>query len=175
MEHIAADDNDAMDLVDADDNVMGTINQADARGLLKSKAGYVRGAVAFIQNDAGKLWIPTRAANKRVAPNGLDFSVAEHVQSGETYEQGMIRGFKEELFLDVQSEEITLLGKLDSVPELPHFFMAVFMYKANEVNNYNRADFTGFQWLDPKEVVVMIDAGVPSKNALKAVIQTFDV
>jgi len=76
MDHVAADDNDLMDIVDKDDKVIGTINQADARNLLESKAGYIRGTVAFIQNSEGKLWIPTRSADKRIAPNGLDFGVA---------------------------------------------------------------------------------------------------
>ncbi len=173
MNHVSADDNDIMDVVDKNDQIIGTINQADARSLLDTKAGYTRGTVAFVQNIKGQLWIPRRSANKRIVPNGLDFSVAEHVQSGETYEQGIIRGFKEELFLDVTQNELKFLGKLDPIPHMPYFFTEVFLYKADEVKNYNHADFTGYEWLEPQEVIKRIDNGEPSKDALKATIQNF--
>jgi isopentenyldiphosphate isomerase len=173
MKHVQADDNDLLDLVDKDDSIIGTINQADARNLLETKAGFIRGTVAFIKNDEGKLWIPRRTADKRIAPNGLDFSVAEHVQSGETYEQAIIRGFKEELFLDVNSDNIKFLGKLEPIPHIPYFFTSVFLYNANKVKEYNHADFIGFEWLEPQEVIRRIDNGVPSKNALKSAILTF--
>jgi isopentenyldiphosphate isomerase len=173
MNHVAADDNDPMDLVDKNDNIIGTINQVDAYSLLETKAGLVRGTAAFIQNDKGKLWIPYRTADKRIAPNGLDFSVAEHVQRGETYKEAVIRGFKEELFLEIVDDNLKFLGKLDPIPELPYFFISIYLYKANEVKEYNHADYKSFEWLYPQEVVDLIINGTPSKNALKVAIEEF--
>lgn len=173
MKHIQTDDNDLLDLVNQKDEVIGKINQADARTLIETKAGFIRGTVAFIQNDNGKLWIPRRTADKRIAPNGLDFSVAEHVQSGETYEEAVLRGFKEELFLDLVKSDLKYLGKLGPIPHMPYFFTSVFLFKANQVKVYNRADFTGFEWLLPKEIVRRIEDGEPSKNALKPAILEF--
>ena len=170
---IAADDNDLMDMVDKEDKVIGTIYQSEARTLRDTKAGYIRGAVAFIQNDKDELWIPRRTADKRIAPNGLDFSVAEHVQKSETYEQAVIRAFNEELFINVSAKNLKFLGKLDPVPHMPYFFTGVFLYRANVVKEYNHADFTGYEWLEPKEVIKRIDNGEPSKNALKAAIQNY--
>jgi len=172
-QHIQADDNDEMDLVDKDDRVIGTINQADAPSLLETKAGLIRGTVAFVQNEEGKIWTPRRAANKRIAPSGLDFSVAEHVQAGESYQSGIIRGFKEELFLNVDKSHLNFLGKLDPLPHLPYFFTGVFLYHANEVKEYNQADFTGFEWLSPGEIIERIDNGEPSKSALKTALKNF--
>ena len=173
MKHVQADNNDLMDLVDKNDVVIGTINQSEARNLLETRAGFIRGAVAFIQNNEGKLWIPRRTAHKRLAPNGLDFSVAEHVQRGETYEEAVIRGFKEELFLDIKKNDLKYLGKLEPIPQAPYFFTGVFLYSANGVKEYNRTDFTGFEWLSPQEVVKRIDNGDPCKSALKPAILTF--
>lgn len=173
MKHTQADDNDLLDLVDQKDEVIGTIKQANAGTLLDSKAGFIRGTVAFIQNDEGKLWIPRRTADKRIAPNGIDFSVAEHVQSGETYEEAILRGFREELLLDLKKTDLKYLGKLNPVPNMPYFFTGVFLLNANEVKEYNQADYTGFEWLSPKEVVTLIDNGEPSKDALKATILEF--
>ena len=56
---------------------------------------------------------------------------------------------------------------------MPYFFTSVFLYKTDEVKNYNHADFTGYEWLEPQEVIKRIDNGEPSKNALKAAIQNF--
>lgn len=173
MKHVQADDNDTLDLVDKYDQVIGTINQAEARDLLETKAGFIRGTVAFIQNNKGKIWTPRRTANKRIAPNGLDFSVAEHVQSGETYQQAIVRGFKEELFLDIQENQIKYLGKLEPIPHIPYFFTGVFLYNADEVAEYNQADFVGYEWLTPKEIIDRIDKGEPSKNALKTALTKF--
>ena len=173
MKHIAADENDLLDLVNDQDQVIGTINQAEAEQLLTTKAGFVRGVAAFIQNSDGKLWIPRRAAIKRIVPGGLDFSVAEHVRAGETYEQAVIRGFAEELYLDVTPNELICLGKLDPLAELPYFFIAVFLYHADEIQQYNHADYSGFEWLTPAEVVTRIENGEPTKNALKESILSF--
>lgn len=173
MDHAAADDDDSMDLVDKDDKVIGTIGQANARSLLETKSGFIRGTVAFIQNDQNQLWIPRRTADKRIAPNGLDFSVAEHVQSGENYRQAIIRGFKEELFLTIKPSELKYLGKLDPVPHMPYFFTAVFLLRANKVDDYNHADFTGFEWLLPAAIIERIDSGEPAKNALKTALLEF--
>ena len=167
MNHIAADDNDVLDLVDKNDNVIGTIDQIDAPNLLETKAGYVRGIAVFIQNDEGRLWIPRRTADKRIVPNGLDFSVAEHVQSGENYMQAVIRGFKEELLLDVNENDLVDLGKLQPNAAIPYFIIELFLYMADEVKDYNHADFSGFQWLLPHEIIKLIDAGEPSKDAIK--------
>lgn len=173
MRHVSADDNDLLDLVDENDKVIGTIYQADSQKLLDTKAGYIRGAVAFIQNDQGELWTPTRSASKRVAPNGMDFGVGEHVQKGETYLQAIIRGFKEELFMDLHPRDLQELGRLGLIPHRPYFFTGVFLYKANEVSGYNHADYIGCEWLTPDEIIERIDAGLPSKNALKLAIQTY--
>ncbi len=172
-QHVQADDNDVMDLVDVKDQVIGTINQADARTLLENKAGYIRETVAFIQNKDNKIWTPRRTANKRIAPNGLDFSVAEHVQKGESYEDGIVRGFKEELFLDIDRTKLKFLGRLDPVSHMPYFFTGVFLYPLNNIYEYNKADFTGYEWLTPQEIVKRIDSGEPSKNALKAALEKF--
>lgn len=173
MKYIESGDDDEMDLVDKNDKVIGTINQADEQTLLKSKAGFIRGVVAFIQNSEGKMWIPKRTAHKRIAPNGLDFSVAEHVQRGENYEQAIIRGFKEELLLDIDKSKLSLLGILEPIPQLPYFFIAVYVYSANEVSDYNKTDFSNFQWLSAHSVIELIDKGVPCKIALKPAIQKF--
>lgn len=167
------DEEEMLDLVDENNKVIGTILHSDAPSLLTSKAGFIRGTVGFIQNNKGKLWIPKRTADKKISPNGLDFGVAEHVQAGETYEESIIRGFKEELYLDTKKNDFKFLGILDPVVDLPYFFIAAFLYKAEKIDRFNPEDFTSYQWLDPVEVIELIKSGVPAKNALQAAIETF--
>ena len=104
-----------LDLVDKDDNVIGTIWRSTTNELENTKAGFIRAATALIQNDNGELWIPRRTADKRIAPNGLDSSMQEHVGSGESYLEATIRGFKEELNLDVTEYQLEYIG---TVPPL---------------------------------------------------------
>lgn len=171
--HVAAYDNDVLDLVNERDVVIGTILQADAGDLIKTKRGYVRGVAALIQNDKGELWVPRRSPHKRISPGGLDFSVAEHVQSGETYEEAIVRGFKEELFTDIGSSALTFLGKLEPIPELPYFFMCIYLHRANEVPDYNHGDYTGFEWLLPKDLLERIKSGESAKTAITPTIEKF--
>jgi isopentenyldiphosphate isomerase len=61
-----------LDLVDSNDEVIGTITAGNFY-MQPVNAGYIRAADAFIQNDEGKLWVPTRSLHKAIAPSGLDF------------------------------------------------------------------------------------------------------
>ncbi len=171
--HVAADDNDLLDLVNERDEVIGTILQADAHTLIDTKLGFVRGVAALVQNDQGELWVPRRSPTKRVSPGGLDFSVAEHVQSGETYEEAIVRGFKEELFTDIGGSALTFLGKLEPLPELPYFFMCMYLHHANEVPEYNHGDYTGYEWLLPEDLLSRIKSGEPAKTAITPTIERF--
>lgn len=171
--HVAADNNDVLDLVDEQDQVIGTINQADAFGLIETKAGYIRGIGAFVQNDEGQLWIPARQDNKRIVPGGLDFSVAEHVQSGESYLHATLRGFKEELYLDLSEGDLEHVATIPPIPEVPYFFFGFFLHHANVVVEYNRADYKGARWLHPQEVLDLIDSGVRHKSGMKGIIERY--
>lgn len=100
------DEDEILDLCNAADEVIGTIKRGDYGRLATEKLGYIRSVNAFIINSEGKLWIPRRTADKRIAPNGLDYSMAEHVKSGETYLHGCIRGFQEELNMTITSRDL---------------------------------------------------------------------
>jgi isopentenyldiphosphate isomerase len=56
-----------------------------------------RSAHVFLFDSSGALYVQRRAAGKDICPGRWDFSVGEHLQPGETYLQGALRGLAEEL------------------------------------------------------------------------------
>lgn len=158
-------DDELLDLVDINDNVIGTIWRSESNRLGETGAGFIRAATALIQNDNGDLWIPRRTADKRIAPNGLDSSMQEHVGSGESYLEATIRGFKEELNLDVSEDQLDYVGMVLPDDEL-YYFVVLYIYKTNDVPEYNPKDFVGYEWVKPKELVIRLENGEPSKKSL---------
>ena len=154
-----------LDLVDKNDNVIGTIWRNDSNSLNETKAGFIRGATALIQNDDGDLWIPRRTATKRIAPDGLDSSMQEHVGSRESYLEATIRGFKEELNIDVTEDQLEYVGTVLPDDEL-YYFVALYVYKSNDVPEFNPDDFVGYEWIKPEELINRLENGELSKKSL---------
>ena len=151
-------DDELLDLVDKNDNVIGTIWRSKSNSLSETKAGFIRAATALIQNDKGDLWIPRRTADKRIAPNGLDSSMQEHIGSGESYLEATIRGFKEELNLDVVEDQLEYIGTVSPDDEL-YYFVALYILKSNDVPEYNPKDFVGYEWIKPDELIKRLENG----------------
>lgn len=159
-----------LDLVDEHDNVIGTIWRSESENLSETKAGYIRAATALIQNHSGDLWIPRRTAKKRIAPNGLDSSMQEHVGSGESYLEATIRGFKEELNLDVTESQLEYIGTVKPDDELK-YFVALYVYQSDEVPEYNPDDFVGSEWINPEDLINRLENGESSKKSLLSTVK----
>ncbi len=153
-----------LDLVDADDNVIGTINRKDSSRLLEENLGYIRASELFMLNDEGKLWIPVRTATKTIAPNGYDYSAAGHVESGDNYIDTIIRETKEEINLDISADQIELVAKMRS--DEVKYFRSICLLRSNITPEYNTDDFVGAEWLTPTKLLVDIENGHPAKGSL---------
>ncbi len=154
-----------LDLVDQTDQKIGTITRGEVVGLFTATGKYVRYANCFLQNARGELWVPRRAAHKKIAPNGLDFSASEHVKSGEDYLSAALRGLREELFLKTSKDGITLIGKLTPAPNRP-YFSAIFVIKQQAAPTFNPDDFVGYEWLTPAALVARLTQGAAAKDDL---------
>ena len=154
-------DDEILDLVDDQDNVIGTTTRTSTNG-----HGFLRAAEIFIQNSHGQLWIPRRQMHKRIAPGGLDYAVSGHVGNGETYLEAAIRETKEELNLDLAEKDLEFLHKFRPIKEL-EYFRAVYIYKTDRVPPYNTGDFSGYEWLTPQELLRKLKAGEPAKRSLQ--------
>lgn len=159
-----------LDLVDKNDVVIGKKLRSE---IYSEKLNNYRVINAFVVNNKGKLWIPRRTKDKKIFPLCLDMGLAEHVQSGENYEEGLRRGAKEELNLDLKNVEYKLLGNLNPQNSNVSSFMNVYEIKMNEAPNYNPKDFIEYFWLTPEEVLNKIKCGENSKDDLPKLIEKF--
>ncbi len=167
--------NELLDLVDKNDEIIGTIWRSEYDRLEKEQLGYIRAVELFIQNDQGQLWIPTRTAAKKIAPNGLDYSAGGHVTSGETYLEAMIKEIAEELNIDVAVENLELLGAMEP-GDGPRYFREIYRYRTNQTPQYNTEDFVGAKWMTVDELVALLESGTPAKDSiLPTVVRYYDV
>jgi len=164
MPAVTDEPDELLDLVDEHDIVVGAVMRNDVARQGLSLPGLVRASNAFILSDRGELFVPRRAPHKVVAPNGLDYSAGEHVKSGETYLQGMIRGFQEELNLQVTEGQLEYLGKVDNRPASLPYFSALYLYRSNDAPDYNKDDFVSHEWLTPEAFLARLEAGEPAKR-----------
>lgn len=157
-----------LDLVDENDKVIGKKLRSE---IYKEGLKNYRAVNAFIINSEGKIWVPRRVASKRIFPSCLDMSLAEHMLSGETYEEAFERGLKEELNIDLKGINYKFLRHLSSHKDGVSCFMKVYEIKSDKAPRYNKEDFTGYRWLAPKEILKEIVEGEKTKEDLPRLIK----
>lgn len=160
-----------LDLVDDDNNVIGTIwrSEARARGVV-----HLRGIHAFIQHSNGKILVPTRSKFATKLPEGLDFSISGYLLSGETYEQGLAREAREEMTIDIQQHDHRLLHIYNAArePETTSF-SAFYLINSDATPIFNQHDFDSVSWMHPQEVLDLIAQGKNAKKMIKPIIERF--
>jgi isopentenyldiphosphate isomerase len=154
-----------LDLVDGTDTKIGTIWRSQLPSLVDNGGRYVRTACAFIRNQHGEYWIPRRTADKRIVPSGLDFSMSEHMDVDESYVDAAVRGFNEELAMDIRPHQLRLLGMLGPVPKAP-YFAALYLHETNVTPDYNPADFQDARWMTPEATIATVKEGTAAKDLL---------
>lgn len=153
-----------LDLVTEDDIVVGTVTREEVARQMMNLPGLVRSSNLFLLNSKGEVWVPRRAPHKKTAPNGLDYSAGEHVHAGETYTAAMLRGMKEELNLDVTEDQLEYIGKISNAPLGIPYFNALYLYRSDDVPQYNSDDFVSYEWLTPEALMQKLKAGEPAKR-----------
>jgi len=158
-----------LDLVNEHDQVIG---RALRSTIYKDSLSNFRVVNGFVKNKKGQLWIPIRQADKLIFPRAFDFSIGEHVESGESYDAAFRRGAKEELQIQVDLTEYSLLGKLTPKDNVSSY-MQVYAIPSEIEPDYNTKDFSGGSWLYPDELRTMIQNGKPAKSDLIIVLNHF--
>jgi isopentenyl-diphosphate delta-isomerase len=161
-----------LDIVDTNDYVIGTKRRSEIYALKMSSFRVIN---LFIKNTSGQLWIPRRAATKRIFPLCLDVSMGGHVESGETYFEALSRELKEELNMEIRNYQYSFLGKLTPHGNNVSAFMKVYEIQSNKSPDYNKKDFVDSQWLFPAEVINMLRHGDNGKDDLIKLITHFYV
>lgn len=159
-----------LDLVDEDDNVIGKKKRSEVYAENLSNFRVVN---AFLVNSKGEIWIPRRAANKRIFPLCLDMSMGGHVESGEAYEDALKRETQEELNIDTDKIQVRLLGYLTPQKDSVSAYMNVYEIKMDETPDYNQSDFVEYFWLMPKALFERILNGDKTKGDLPKLVKIF--
>lgn len=157
-------DDELLDLVNRNDAVIGTINRMDYDTLMKDELGYIRAVDLFIVNDNNQIFVPTRTADKTIAPNGYDYSVGGHVGAGEDYLETLLREAEEELYLTISTENVEFITK--TISDEIHYIRCVYVLRSNETPRLNPRDFVGAEWMTIAELLEKIEAGHPAKMNL---------
>lgn len=166
------DPQEMLDLVDENDQVIGTVLREEIPSLMiGDKVGMVRSSSVFIVNYEGKLWVPKRGPHKKIAPNGFDFSAGEHVMSGESYAQAAVRGMKEELGITASEQDLRHIGTVSNKPVGLPYFNALYIFQSNAIPDYNKDDFVSFAWMSPEELQAQLDEGSPAKLDMKPALE----
>lgn len=160
-----------LDLVNDNDEIIGTIWRSEYDKLLTENIGNIRAVDLFLQNSKGEIWIPKRTAHKKIAPNGLDYSAGGHVSSGETYTEAMVKEISEELNLDLASEDLELLGKLG--PNEHKYIREIYLYRTNLVPEYNTEDFVSADWVSVDDLIALLESRVPAKESILPTVKHF--
>jgi 8-oxo-dGTP pyrophosphatase MutT (NUDIX family) len=149
-----------LDIVDENDQLLGTYSRDEvyANGLK-----YVRVIEVFIKNSDGKLWVPIRRSDKKIAPNGYDVGVGGHIEHGESELEAFRKEVSEEVGWDIDSLEWVALGKLGPKDGL-NTISYIFEIKTDETPKLSADDFTSYEWLYPVELSDSIMAGHSAKS-----------
>lgn len=102
MQQAHSTDSEILEIVDADDNVVGLATRAE----IHRKNLMHRAVHLFVFNGEGRIYVQRRSATKDRHPRKLDSSAAGHVDPGESYETTAIRELKEELGVDADVTEV---------------------------------------------------------------------
>ena len=159
-----------LDLVNDSDQVIGKKKRSE---VYMENLSNFRVVNAFIFNSKGELWLPRRTAEKKLFPLCLDMSIGGHVESGESYENALLREAKEELNINLIPSQFRLLGHLSPFAHQVSSFMNVYEIKMDNIPNYNHNDFIDYMLLTPKELVERIDKGELAKSDLIKLIKIF--
>ncbi len=164
-------DDEVLDLVNQDDQVIGTIYKKEFDHFEVGATKFIRNVEVLFQNDEGKLWIPKRTADKIIAPGGLDYSAGGHVSSGETYIEAILKEIEEELNLKLQESDLIHIRTFEP-GDLP-YFRALYVHYTNQTPNFNPNDYVSGNWLTPAELILKLESGILSKSGLLRTVKSY--
>ena len=156
------------DLVNDSDEVTGTIWRSEAfgRGVV-----HIRNVNAFVVDSRGRLWIPCRSLFKSRWPGAHDMGVAGAVAAGESYTEALLREASEELNLDLKVLPWREVGHFSPLTtslcsSVLSSFQRVYEIYTETAPLFNPDDYSGGEWMTPREVRRRVMSGEAAKDDL---------
>ncbi|MFZ1483889.1 MAG: NUDIX domain-containing protein [Candidatus Saccharimonadales bacterium] len=163
---ISDDNEELLDLVNDNDEVIGKTTKKEAASLAKGKSQNVRVVEAFVVRSDGALWVPKRSMEKRIAPGGLDYSIAGHVGSGSSYEDALVREAQEESGLHIAITDATLIAHVPPSNTGGCYFSKLYAVHTDEQPTLSKEHTSG-EWMQIDELLRSLEGGMPAKELLK--------
>lgn len=158
------DAHEILDVVNENDQVIDTIKRGNIMSLRDNPGHYIRFIDVFIQRSNGDIYLPRRSKEKKIAPGGLDVSVAGHVLSGESYSEACIREIKEESGIDTTMDQLDFVAKIG--PTAVHFYFREVYLLHSDQTPVLSPEHTEALWVKPEDMAEVVQNDVPTKDVL---------
>jgi 8-oxo-dGTP pyrophosphatase MutT (NUDIX family) len=136
-----------LDIVDEDDNVVGTATSEEAHARLLLH----RFVQVMVVGSDGRVLLQQRSRSKARGALLLDASVGGHVDSGEGYLEAALREGREEIGLDAP---LTFLGRLrDDAPPVENMLGMLYLARSDGPFVGWEAEAERLFWLRPEELL----------------------
>ena len=149
---IAQKDDEIFDVVDENDNVIGTERRAEVHARdLRHRAVHV-----FVWNKYGEIFLQKRSRLKDKHPGSWDSSASGHLDSGEEYDPCAVRELEEELGITGVIPQRA--AKISACPNTGWEF--VWLYHANWTGNpkFPCAEIESGLWIHPQDLAPWVRA-----------------
>lgn len=160
-----------LDIVNENDQIIGQKLRSEVQ---KKGLNSFRLINAFLVNDKGELWIPRRAAHKKLFPLCLGSSVGGHVSAGENYDQAFERELLEELKINLSEVKYKFAIKLTPNKHKVSAYMYVYIINTNITPAHNSNDFIEAIWITISDLKEKIKNGERTNEDLPILINILE-
>ena len=141
------------DIVDVEDKVIGRASREEVH-----RQGFLhRSAHLLVFDEQGRVLLQKRSMEKDTFPGKWDSSVSGHVDSGEHYDQCIVREAKEEIGLDLE-EVPEKLFKVEACEQTAQEYTWVYRTISGGPFTPNEKEISEIRWNTSDEVRVLLDS-----------------
>lgn len=157
-----------LDLVDKNDNIIGTVWKSEAHG---NPNLIHREVVACVFNSKGQTLIQQRAFTKKIGPGNWRITAAGHIGAGEDVKEATVREVEEELGIKINPVFHRKIFALDEKHKEAKFYYVFYaIYDGNDIKiapkEVNDAKWVSLSEISDKEEEGKINVGDYSYNAI---------
>lgn len=154
-----------MDLIDEEDEVIGTASRKEIR----EQNLFHRGVIIFVFNSDGNLFVQKRSKNKDLYPGKYDLSCSGAVNTEESYEDAACREAEEELGI---SGPLTFVRRIRYKDEKVNYLAHIYCVLYDNEIKLNDGEIESGKFVSLEELKKMLEGKDFCKEA-KAIIAKY--